>query len=113
MSHAQVASTAFFVFSVLLFFLFLFFCKRQKETILPQRFFLLSWSVYVSGTLLILVLSFLKEGIVLAVILICEILILCIGIGSVCLMYMLSKGLKSASEISVTNRKPDDEKKEA
>ena len=110
MNQIQKTSVAFFIFSILLFLIFLLLKRNTKKTILPKRFFLLSWGVYVSGTLLILILSFIRSEIKLSAILICESLILLIGGGSAALMYALSKGLKSVSEAAMQSKETDETK---
>ena len=131
MNQVQGISAAFFAFSLLLFFIFLFarrneFPRRRdrgeahisprfinkKNTILPRRFLLLSWGVYVSGTLLILLLSYFRDGIKLPLIFICETLILLIGGGSAALMFALSKGLKAAADTSEQDKTSEDKKEE-
>lgn len=110
MSHVQVVSIFFFIFSILLFFLFLFLGRDKKETILPKHFLLLSWGVYISGTLLIMVLSFWKSEIGLPLIVICEILVLFIAGGSIGLMHSLSRGLKAAAQNSSENKQETEQK---
>ena len=112
MNTAAVITAACFTAVSVLFFVYLLFTKHPVFSGKFRNYYRAGSAVYISGTILILILAFVLKGVPVAFIVISELMIMTVFIVTYILIANLSKALAGAARNAQRpeqEEKPDDE----
>jgi len=104
MTSGQALSLSFFLFSVFLFLFFFFFTKKRKNEKLGRKFLLASAGIYISGNLLVFIITLFRAQAPVGMILVCHIMVLFIFSSCTFLMAFLSKKLEDTAKESSSKK---------
>lgn len=112
MNTAAVITAACFTAVSVLFFLYLLFTKNPLFSGKFRNYYRAGSAVYISGTILILILAFALKGVPVAFIVISEVMIMTVFIVTYILIANLSKAIANAAtrnaDLTVQEEKSDD-----
>ena len=102
MTSGQILALSFLVFSIFVL-VFLFFFSKKRKSGLKRPFLLASCGVYLSGNLLVFVMSLLRENLSMIIALLCDLAVLFVFVTFTFLMSFMSKKLEETAQEAKDN----------